>query len=430
MSVADDVARICREEHGRLLATLIGLLRDFELAEECLQEAYVAAIESWSVDGVPRSPRAWLVSTARFKAIDTLRRRATFARREPDIAREMPRAADPWPDFDAADDAALPDDRLRLIFTCCHPALAEDARVPLTLRTLCGLTTEEIARAFLVPTSTMAQRIVRAQRKIRDARIPYREPSAAELPPRLEGVLRVVYLVFNEGYAATSGAALTRRDLCAEAIRLGRLLAARWPDRSNVLGLLALMLLHEGRRDARIGPTGELVLLQEQDRSRWNAETIAEGLALVERALTRRRSRLPDAYTVQAAIAALHAQARTPAETDWRQIAALYGVLLRIQPTPIVELNRAVAVAEAEGAEHGLRIMDALAERGALRGYHLLPAARAALLVRLGRTDEAAEAYRAALRLVGNEPERRFLERALARLTPPTSSSSGRVQTR
>jgi RNA polymerase sigma-70 factor (ECF subfamily) len=418
--IADEVARLYREEHGRLLATLIRLLRDFELAEESLQEAYTAAIDVWTRDGLPRAPRAWLVSTARFKAIDQIRRSAAFARRQDDLARELA-ALEPhgeaWAEGDADSDAHFPDERLRLIFTCCHPAIAEDMRVPLTLRTLCGLTTEEVARAFLVPTPTMAQRLVRAQRKIRDARIPYRVPPPEDLPERLEAVLRVVYLVFNEGYAATSGGSLTRHDLCVEAVRLGRMIVALLPNESSAVGLLALMLLHDARREARTGPLGEVILLEDQDRSRWDAAKITEGLALVDRALSGRASGLPDAFSVQAAIAALHAQARRAEETDWRQIAALYGVLLVVQPTPVVELNRAVAVAMAEGAEHGLRILDGLAERGALRGYHLLPAARGALLARLGRREEACEAYRTALRLVQNEPERRFLEQRLADLT-------------
>jgi RNA polymerase sigma-70 factor (ECF subfamily) len=409
--IEDEITRLYREEGGRLLATLIRLLRDFELAEEALQEAFAAAVELWPAVGVPRAPRAWLVSTARHKAIDHLRRRATFARKQEELARELAElGADT---FDTESDEAFPDERLRLIFTCCHPAIADDARVPLTLRTLCGLTTEEIARAFLVPTSAMAQRLVRAQRKIRDARIPYRVPPASELPERLEAVLRVIYLVFNEGYATTAGESLTRRDLCLEAVRLGRMLMRLLPGRTDTMGLLALMLLHDARREARTGPGGDVILLEDQDRSLWDRGKIQEGLALVNRALFERTSPLPDAFSVQAAIAGVHAQAARAEDTDWRQIAALYGVLLRVQPTPIVELNRAVAVAMSDGPEHGLRILDALGARGALEGYHLLPAARAALLVKLGRLGEAEDAWRGALRLVQNVAERRFLERRL-----------------
>jgi RNA polymerase sigma-70 factor, ECF subfamily len=409
--IEDEITRLYREEGGRLLATLIRLLRDFELAEEALQEAFAAAVELWPAVGVPRAPRAWLVSTARHKAIDHLRRRATFARKQEELARELAElGADT---FDTESDDEFPDERLRLIFTCCHPAIADDARVPLTLRTLCGLTTEEIARAFLVPTSAMAQRLVRAQRKIRDARIPYRVPPASELPERLEAVLRVIYLVFNEGYATTAGESLTRRDLCLEAVRLGRMVMRLLPGRADAMGLLALMLLHDARREARTGPGGDVVLLEDQDRSLWDRGKIQEGLALVNRALAERTSSLPDPFSVQAAIAGVHAQAARAEDTDWRQIAALYGVLLHVQPTPIVELNRAVAVAMSDGPEHGLRILDALGARGALKGYHLLPAARAALLVTLGRLDEAEDAWRAALRLVQNVAERRFLERRL-----------------
>lgn len=409
------IERLFREESGRILATLIRLLRDFELAEEAMQEAFATALATWPSAGVPASPRAWIVSTARFRAIDLLRRGTTFRRKQDELARELAEIEATMVE-PLADDEHIPDERLRLIFTCCHPAIAEEARVALTLRTLCGLTTDEIARAFLLPAPTLAQRLVRAQRKIRDARIPYVVPAAPDLAARLEAVLQVVYLVFNEGYAATSGESLVRPDLSSEAIRLGRMLAQLLPDRQEPQALLALMLLHDARRDARVGPGGELVLLEDQDRGRWDRQKIAEGIALVESALRPPRSRFPGAFWVQAAIAAVHAESRSASETDWRQISILYGLLLRLQPTPIVELNRAVAVAMADGAEHGLRILDGLVARGALEGYHLLHAARGGLLMRLGRRTEASEAYRLALASAQNAAARRFLERRLQEL--------------
>jgi RNA polymerase sigma-70 factor, ECF subfamily len=398
-----------RAESGRILATLIRLLGDFDLAEDAVHDAFATALECWPLDGVPANPRAWLISTGRFKAIDALRRRARFDASQETITAQLENAAD-----DSAQGIydGLADDGLRLIFTCCHPALAPEARVALTLREVCGLTTEEIARAFLTTVPTLAQRIVRAKAKIRDARIPYQVPSAEELPDRLDTALQVVYLVFNESYCASSGASLTRAELSAEAIRLGRLLLELLPE-PEVMGLLALMLLQESRRAARTSPSGELVLLENQDRSLWNREQIAEGIKLVERALLSRRF---GPYTLQAAIAAVHSEASDAASTDWLQIVALYSVLARAEPSPVVELNRAVAVAMRDGPKTGLALIEAILARGELADYHLAHSARADLCRRLGRKDEARSAYHRALSLTQQEQERRFLENRLREL--------------
>ncbi len=403
-----DFEKLHREESGRILATLIRLLGDFDLAEEMLQEAYAVALQKWPVEGTPANPRAWLISTARHKAIDRLRRDQRLERKSEEIAK----TAETTTAMESDGDKEMPvDDRLRLIFTCCHPSLPLEARVALTLRTVCGITTEEISRAFLVPLATMAQRLVRAKGKIREAGIPYRVPLQEELRDRLDGVLLVVYLIFNEGYLATSGDALIRRELCAEAMRLGRVLCDLLPEQAEAQALLGLMLLHDSRRDARVSADGELILLEEQDRSLWHAEQIREGTEIVESALRRGAASL---YAVQASIAALHANARTAAETDWAQIAALYDVLLRMQASPVIEVNRAVAVAMARSIEEGLALLDEIEKREELEKFHLLPAARADLLRRLGRNAEAAETYRRALTLATNDIERRFLRRRLA----------------
>ncbi len=418
---ADGVTRIrelvdtvYRSESRRVLATLIRLLGDFEAAEEALQDAFTAAVEQWTRDGMPANPRAWLVSTGRFKAIDAMRQRTRFDASLSELAKQLESSTS---DAEACDDESVEDDRLRLIFTCCHPALPPDAQVAMTLREVCGLTTEELARAFLSRPSTVAQRIVRAKAKIRDARIPYVVPSETDLPDRLDVVLRVVYLVFNEGYSASSGGSLTRPDLSGEAIRLGRLLVELLPE-PEAVGLLALMLLHDSRRAARTSPTGELILLDDQDRSLWNQDQIAEGASLVKRALS---SRHVGPYTLQAAIAAVHAEAPNAAATDWARIVGLYDVLVQADASPVVELNRAVAVAMHDGPLAGLELIDAILARGDLGTYHLAHAARADLCRRLGRTAEARASYKQALGLTRQEPERRFLERRLLELSDKTA---------
>ncbi|GMW02031.1 MAG: RNA polymerase sigma-70 factor, ECF subfamily protein [Candidatus Hydrogenedentota bacterium] len=404
------VDTVYRAESRRVLATLVRLIGDFDLAEEALHEAFTAAVEKWADNGIPSNPRAWLVSTGRFKAIDVIRRRARFDAAQETIAEAVHGSQPEVPHVD--DDTGVGDDQLRMIFTCCHPALPPEARIALTLREVCGLTTEEIARAFLTSPPTLAQRIVRAKAKIRDAGIPYQVPAPAELADRLDTVLQVVYLVFNEGYSASFGDSLMRVELSAEAIRLGRLLVGLLPE-PEAMGLLALMLLQESRSSSRTSPDGDIVLLEDQDRSTWNREYIAEGISLVERALSSRRF---GPYTLQAAIAAVHAEASSAADTDWAQIAALYGLLFRIDSSPIVELNRAVAIAMHEGPEVGLRIIEAILDRGDLQGYHLAHSARAELCRRLGRMDDARASFERALSLTKLGPERRFLEGRLNQL--------------
>jgi len=410
--VAEELSEIIetlyRSESGRILATLVRLLGDLDLAEEAMHEAFAAALESWTPAGIPDKPRPWLISTARFKAIDGMRRRARFDGAQRDLVAQMESRVNDAP----VEDEEIEDDRLRLIFTCCHPTLPQEGQVALTLREICGLTTEEIARAFLVTPATLAQRIVRAKAKIRETGIPYEVPAPEELPERLGAVLQVVYLVFNEGYSAAAGAEVTRAELTGEAIRLGRLLTELQPE-PEVMGLLALMLLQESRRAARTSPDGELILLENQDRALWNREQIGEGLAFVEKALTSRRF---GSYTLQAAIAAVHAEAESAAETDWRQIVALYNQLVRIQPSPVVQLNRAVAIAMRDGPEIGLAQIDAVLERGELADYYLAHSARADMCRRLGRTDEARASYERALALTQQEPERQFLEGRIRQL--------------
>jgi RNA polymerase sigma-70 factor, ECF subfamily len=407
--VREAVDAVYRSDSRRVLATLIRLLGGFDLAEEALHEAFAAAVEQWPREGTPANPRAWLISTGRFKAIDVMRRRARFDASQAELAERLEAETMRTIPGEAED---IPDDRLRLIFTCCHPVLSPDAQVALTLREVCGLTTEEIARAFLTAPPTLAQRIVRAKAKIRDAGIPYEVPARPELADRLDTVLHVIYLVFNEGYSASSGESLTRADLSAEAIRLGRLLVELLPE-PEAEGLLALMLLHESRRPARTSPQGELILLDDQDRSRWDRAQIAEGTVLVERALGSRRI---GPYTLQAAIAAVHAEAPVAAATDWPQIVGLYDVLVRAEPSPVVELNRAAAVAMRDGPAAGLALIDSILERGDLADYALAHSARADLCRRLGKTGDARASYARALALTRQEPQRRFLERRLAEL--------------
>jgi RNA polymerase sigma-70 factor, ECF subfamily len=428
-----------RADSGRILATLIRLLGDFDLAEEAMHEAFAAALSLWPSSGVPANPRPWLISTARFKAIDTLRRRARFDASQDELVRYLEAQGNSADRSnknaeDSLEDYSLEDDRLRLIFTCCHPSLAPEAHVALTLREVCGLTTEEIAKAFLTTPRTLAQRIVRAKAKIREERIPYEVPTPRELPERLGAVLQVIYLVFNEGYSAAAGAEVTRAELTGEAIRLGRLLMELWPEPEGVfpegmgaeiMGLLSLMLLQESRRTARTSPTGELILLENQDRALWNKEQIAEGVALLEKALghpdnqrgkTQQKSRRFGSYTLQAAIAAVHAEAESVVATDWRQIVALYDELLRIQPSPVVQLNRAVAIAMRDGPEAGLAQIDAALQHGELANYYLAHSARADMYRRLGRTAEARASYEKALALTQQEPERQFLQERIRQL--------------
>jgi RNA polymerase sigma-70 factor (ECF subfamily) len=407
--VREVVEAIYRTESRQVLATLIRLLGDFETAEEALHDAFAVAVEQWARDGVPANPRAWLVSTGRFKAIDGMRRRARFDASLTELAKQLETSAS---DPGELDDEHVEDDRLRLIFTCCHPALSPEAQAAMTLREVCGLATEEVARAFLTKPATIAQRIVRAKAKIRDAHIPYEVPSEKELPDRLDTVLRVIYLVFNEGYSASSGGSLTRHDLSGEAIRLGRLLIQLLPA-PEAMGLLALMLLHDSRRAARTSPNGDLILLEDQDRALWNRNQITEGISLVARAMS---SGQVGPYTIQAAIAAAHAQAPNALATDWTQIVALYDLLLQAHPSPVVELNRAVAVAMSDGPLAGLDLINGIFARGDLENYHLAHAARADLCRRLGQSAEARASYERALGLTQQEPERRFLKRRLSEL--------------
>jgi len=418
------VEELFRQEAGRVLATLIRLLGDFELAEEARQDAFAAALEQWPNTGVPSNPRAWLVRVGHNKAIDHIRRQQLFREKFVDLQDAFGPTVVAALDNDDYDDAAFGDDRLRLIFTCCHPALNIEAQVALTLRTICGLTTQAIARAFLIADDSMAQRIVRAQKKIRDAGIPYETPAPALLDERIDSVLTVIYLVFGEGYAGTSGAELISEELCREAIRLARLLDGLIPDRPAILALLALMLLHDARRNARVTPTGDIVLLEEQDRDLWDRPQIDEGLALVDRVLRVRGPVSP--YAIQAAIAALHVRAPSAEATDWRQIVGLYEVLLRLHPSPVIELNHAVAVSMVDGPAHALDLLDSLSARGGFGDYHLLSAARGRMLQALGRRDEALDAYRAALAIVKLEPERRLLARRVVELEESSRSRTCR----